>query len=107
FWSGPTFKRIAAKWGELLDVDDYDETNSHSKRVCILTKDNSDSVNKNSESMCSGRFKESEMPRTRGSILSIMEDVVKVGQTMGYNMDGCIKDITVIIESQGEFGVNR
>nr|GEY93233.1 nucleotide-binding alpha-beta plait domain-containing protein [Tanacetum cinerariifolium] len=38
FWSGPTFKRIAAKWGELLDVDDYDETNFHSKRVCILTK---------------------------------------------------------------------
>ncbi|GJU35592.1 RNA-directed DNA polymerase, eukaryota [Tanacetum coccineum] len=25
FWSGPTFKRIAAKWGELLDVDDYDD----------------------------------------------------------------------------------
>ncbi|GJZ88367.1 nucleotide-binding alpha-beta plait domain-containing protein [Tanacetum coccineum] len=31
FWSGPTFKRIAAKWGELLDVDDYDESNLHSK----------------------------------------------------------------------------
>nr|GEX42556.1 nucleotide-binding alpha-beta plait domain-containing protein [Tanacetum cinerariifolium] len=38
FWSGPTFKRIAAKWGKLLDVDDYDETNFHSKRFCILTK---------------------------------------------------------------------
>nr|GEY86813.1 RNA-directed DNA polymerase, eukaryota [Tanacetum cinerariifolium] len=57
-------------------------------------KDNSDSVNKNSESTCSGRFKEFEIPRTGGSILSLMEDVVKVGQTMGYNMDGCIKDIT-------------
>ncbi|GKD15621.1 RNA-directed DNA polymerase, eukaryota [Tanacetum coccineum] len=38
FWSGPTFKRIAAKWGELLDVDDYDESNLHSKRICILSK---------------------------------------------------------------------
>ncbi|GKB61529.1 nucleotide-binding alpha-beta plait domain-containing protein [Tanacetum coccineum] len=42
FWSGPTFKRIAAKWGELLDVDDYDESNLHSKRICILSKDNND-----------------------------------------------------------------
>ncbi|GJT23320.1 hypothetical protein Tco_0893257 [Tanacetum coccineum] len=40
FWSGPTFKRIAAKWGELLDVDDYDESNLHSKRICILSKIN-------------------------------------------------------------------
>ncbi|GJT72876.1 hypothetical protein Tco_1032162, partial [Tanacetum coccineum] len=38
FWSGLTFKRIAAKWGELLDVDDYDELNLHSKRICILSK---------------------------------------------------------------------
>ncbi|GJX69321.1 nucleotide-binding alpha-beta plait domain-containing protein [Tanacetum coccineum] len=38
FWSGPTFKRIAAKWGELLDVDDYDESNFHSQRICILYK---------------------------------------------------------------------
>ncbi|GKE33755.1 nucleotide-binding alpha-beta plait domain-containing protein, partial [Tanacetum coccineum] len=38
FWSGPTFKLIAAKWGELLDVDDYDESNLHSKRIFILSK---------------------------------------------------------------------
>ncbi|GJX97885.1 hypothetical protein Tco_0353683 [Tanacetum coccineum] len=38
FWSGPTFKCIAAKWDELLDVDDYDESNLHSKRICILSK---------------------------------------------------------------------
>ncbi|GKD54189.1 hypothetical protein Tco_1287576 [Tanacetum coccineum] len=29
---------IAAKWGELLDVDDYDESNLPSKRICILSK---------------------------------------------------------------------
>ncbi|GKD83235.1 RNA-directed DNA polymerase, eukaryota, partial [Tanacetum coccineum] len=221
FWSGPTFKRIAAKWGELLDVDDYDESNLHSKRICILSKvcehihesfkivfrgkvywvraskvlgwtpefseeeeedelsvednnngrindleanngidesdveevteedhnlshppgftpeeglnegntvnldmkdyeenerddnsfvnledgkDNSESVNKNSESKRSGHYKYFVLPRTGGSILNLLEEVVKVGQTMGYNMDGCIKDITEIIESQGEFG---
>ncbi|PWA98675.1 nucleotide-binding alpha-beta plait domain-containing protein [Artemisia annua] len=38
FCSGPTFKRIAAKWGELLDVEDNDDSNLHSKRICILSK---------------------------------------------------------------------
>ncbi|GKE87225.1 hypothetical protein Tco_1564700, partial [Tanacetum coccineum] len=26
-----------------------------------------------------------------GSILEVMEDLVEVGQTMGYNMEGCLK----------------
>ncbi|GJW95117.1 ribonuclease H-like domain-containing protein, partial [Tanacetum coccineum] len=28
--------------------------------------------------------------RSRGSMLQLMEDLVKVGQIMGYNMDGCL-----------------
>nr|GEY69014.1 nucleotide-binding alpha-beta plait domain-containing protein [Tanacetum cinerariifolium] len=70
-------------------------------------KDKSDSVNKKSESKRSGCPKYPVLTRTGGSILNLMEEVVKVGQTMGYNMDGCIKDITEIVESQGEFGINR
>nr|GFC61659.1 nucleotide-binding alpha-beta plait domain-containing protein [Tanacetum cinerariifolium] len=70
-------------------------------------KENSGSVNKMSDSMGSCRLKKSGMPRTGGSILCFMEEVVKVGQTMGYNIDGCVKDITKIIKSQGEFGVHR
>nr|GFA91081.1 nucleotide-binding alpha-beta plait domain-containing protein [Tanacetum cinerariifolium] len=70
-------------------------------------KENSGSVNKMSDSMGSCRLKKSGMPRTGGYILSFMEEVVKVGQTMGYNMDGYAKDITEIIKSQGEFGVHR
>ncbi|GKE36385.1 RNA-directed DNA polymerase, eukaryota, partial [Tanacetum coccineum] len=42
------------------------------------------------ESLCLGHFKKSEMPRIGGSILNLMEELVKVGQTMGYNMDGCL-----------------
>ncbi|PWA45074.1 hypothetical protein CTI12_AA520810 [Artemisia annua] len=38
FWSGNTFKKVADKWGELLDVDDKDESCLHSKRLCIYTK---------------------------------------------------------------------
>nr|GEX16981.1 RNA-directed DNA polymerase, eukaryota, reverse transcriptase zinc-binding domain protein [Tanacetum cinerariifolium] len=43
---------------------------------------------KAAESVCSGRFKQSEVPRKEGSFLSLMEEVVKVRQTMGYNMEG-------------------
>ncbi|GKA71272.1 RNA-directed DNA polymerase, eukaryota [Tanacetum coccineum] len=42
------------------------------------------------ESVCSGHFKKSEVPRTGGSILQLMEDLVKVGHTMGYSMEGCL-----------------
>ncbi|GJZ49007.1 hypothetical protein Tco_0603197 [Tanacetum coccineum] len=52
----------------------------------------------------SRKFKMSEIPRTGGSILSVMEEIMKVGITMGYNMDGCANDITKIIESQGGYG---
>nr|GEW81800.1 RNA-directed DNA polymerase, eukaryota [Tanacetum cinerariifolium] len=34
---GHTFNHIASKWGKLMEVDDYDDTNFHSKRLCILT----------------------------------------------------------------------
>nr|GFC41147.1 nucleotide-binding alpha-beta plait domain-containing protein [Tanacetum cinerariifolium] len=37
-WSGHTFNRIASKWGKVMEVDDYDDTNFHCKRLCILTK---------------------------------------------------------------------
>ncbi|GJT47647.1 RNA-directed DNA polymerase, eukaryota, reverse transcriptase zinc-binding domain protein [Tanacetum coccineum] len=36
-----------------------------------------------------------------GSILQVMEDMVKVGKTMGYNTKGCVNNIEEIIKSQG------
>ncbi|GJX27848.1 hypothetical protein Tco_0235927 [Tanacetum coccineum] len=40
-----------------------------------------------------------------GSILEVMDDMVRVGQTMGYSMEGCLKDIENIIGSQGALEV--
>ncbi|GKA59911.1 nucleotide-binding alpha-beta plait domain-containing protein [Tanacetum coccineum] len=37
-WSRNTFKRIAAKWGDLLDVDDQGESCFHSKRLCLFQR---------------------------------------------------------------------
>nr|GFA43028.1 RNA-directed DNA polymerase, eukaryota [Tanacetum cinerariifolium] len=32
-----------------------------------------------------------------GSVLGVLEDMIRVGQAMGYTMDGCIKDLEHII----------
>ncbi|GJU67009.1 RNA-directed DNA polymerase, eukaryota [Tanacetum coccineum] len=42
------------------------------------------------ESVCPGQFKKSKVPHTSGSILQLIDDLVKVGQTMGYDMKGCL-----------------
>nr|GEZ90373.1 RNA-directed DNA polymerase, eukaryota [Tanacetum cinerariifolium] len=39
-------------------------------------------------STCSGHFKKSGVPRTGGSIIQLIDDLVTVGQTMGYDMTG-------------------
>nr|GEX85716.1 nucleotide-binding alpha-beta plait domain-containing protein [Tanacetum cinerariifolium] len=53
------------------------------------------------DSACSRHFKKSDIPYSGGSILLVMDELVKVGQTIGYNMEGCMKNIEEIIESQG------
>nr|GFB11978.1 nucleotide-binding alpha-beta plait domain-containing protein [Tanacetum cinerariifolium] len=49
----------------------------------------------------SGHFKDSEAPRSGGSMIGLLEEVVKVGQVMGFKMDGCISNMEEIIGSQG------
>nr|GEY85284.1 hypothetical protein [Tanacetum cinerariifolium] len=206
-WTGYTFKHIAANWGELLDVDDQEDSCFHSKRLCIYTKqersiskefkiiyhvekgdtnleegelkgnakysydpfniypmlnkkvekggcdnksegslkyppgffpkecneDNSvhagadiylnedgNALNKSkraegivtsrnnkdhmkskddsTDSVSSGHFKKSKAPRTGGSILGLLDEVVKVRQIMGYKMKGCMSNMAEIIE---------
>nr|GFD20395.1 RNA-directed DNA polymerase, eukaryota, nucleotide-binding alpha-beta plait domain protein [Tanacetum cinerariifolium] len=42
-----------------------------------------------------------------GSILDILDEMIKVGQTMGFFMVGCTKDMEGIIGAQGENVVFR
>nr|GFB60015.1 RNA-directed DNA polymerase, eukaryota, reverse transcriptase zinc-binding domain protein [Tanacetum cinerariifolium] len=42
------------------------------------------------ESTCSGHFKNSKVPLKGVSILELIDDLVNVGQTMGYDMTGCL-----------------
>nr|GEY46578.1 nucleotide-binding alpha-beta plait domain-containing protein [Tanacetum cinerariifolium] len=58
-------------------------------------------------STCSGHSKKSGVPRTRGSIIQLIDNLVTVGQTMGYDMKGCIKNLEEIIESKGVNDIHR
>ncbi|GJV09337.1 nucleotide-binding alpha-beta plait domain-containing protein [Tanacetum coccineum] len=65
---------------------------------------NQDNMNPKEEaigSTCSEHFKKPKVSYTGGSILNLLDDVVKVGRVMGYNMDGCLANMENIIESQG------
>ncbi|GKD44180.1 hypothetical protein Tco_1268825 [Tanacetum coccineum] len=55
----------------------------------------------NEPKRASGHFQKAEIPRSGGSILQLMDNLVKMGQIVGYNMEGCMKNIEEIIESQG------
>nr|GFC18282.1 hypothetical protein [Tanacetum cinerariifolium] len=60
--------------------------------------------NEKGESVSIGSRKSNKIgiQRTGDSLLTVMEELIKVGKTMGYNMEGCIKNIEEIIEIQGE-----
>ncbi|GJT14486.1 RNA-directed DNA polymerase, eukaryota, partial [Tanacetum coccineum] len=40
--------------------------------------------------------------KSGGSLLEVMDEMIKVGQIIGYNMDGCIHNIEAIIGAQGD-----
>nr|GEY19596.1 RNA-directed DNA polymerase, eukaryota [Tanacetum cinerariifolium] len=37
-----------------------------------------------------------------GSVLGVLEDIIKVGQAMGYTMEGCANDLVNIIRNKGD-----
>nr|GEX56892.1 nucleotide-binding alpha-beta plait domain-containing protein [Tanacetum cinerariifolium] len=53
------------------------------------------------ESICLGHFKKFEVPKSGGSIFRLIDELVKVWETMGYDMKGCMKNMEDIIELQG------
>ncbi|GKB04549.1 nucleotide-binding alpha-beta plait domain-containing protein [Tanacetum coccineum] len=51
-------------------------------------------------SISAGHFKVSEIPRTGGSMVGLLEDVMKVGQVMGFKMEGVIANLEELIGTQ-------
>nr|GEW24107.1 RNA-directed DNA polymerase, eukaryota, reverse transcriptase zinc-binding domain protein [Tanacetum cinerariifolium] len=64
-------------------------------------KDHMKSKDDSTDSVSLGHFKKSEAPRTGGSILGLLDEVVKFGKIMGYKMKGCMSNMAEIIEVQG------
>nr|GEZ69190.1 hypothetical protein [Tanacetum cinerariifolium] len=93
------------------ELDHVDDNISEPKEDLQEDKDVNSTCSKlksNSlNSGCSCHFKVSNVPKSGGSILNYMEELVKVGQTMGYKMEGCENDIMKIIEAQGDDSVHR
>ncbi|GJW93061.1 RNA-directed DNA polymerase, eukaryota, reverse transcriptase zinc-binding domain protein [Tanacetum coccineum] len=81
--------------------------NTMSQEDVVSNKPNHKPKEDGEVSACSGHFQKATTPRSQGSFLQFMEELVKVGHTMGYKMDGCIKNIEEIIEFQGVNEVNR
>nr|GEY04822.1 RNA-directed DNA polymerase, eukaryota, reverse transcriptase zinc-binding domain protein [Tanacetum cinerariifolium] len=61
------------------------------------------SVDRSSSESINNRIKLKE----GGFILEILEEMITVGQTMGFSMEGCTKDMEKIIGTQGEQVVFR
>ncbi|GJS49474.1 RNA-directed DNA polymerase, eukaryota [Tanacetum coccineum] len=51
--------------------------------------------------LSSGVRSNGHMPKKGGSVLEVLDEMIKVGQTIGYTMEGCMKDMENIIGSQG------
>nr|GFC84904.1 RNA-directed DNA polymerase, eukaryota [Tanacetum cinerariifolium] len=42
-----------------------------------------------------------------GSMLGVMEDFIRIGEAMGYAMEGSVNDLATIIDQQGDDNVIR
>nr|GFA94679.1 RNA-directed DNA polymerase, eukaryota, nucleotide-binding alpha-beta plait domain protein [Tanacetum cinerariifolium] len=70
-----------------------DETEVECDKKSMGNNEGSGFSNEKGESVSSGSRKSNkiDIQRTRGSLLTVMEELIKVGKTMGYNMEECIK----------------
>ncbi|GJU97579.1 RNA-directed DNA polymerase, eukaryota [Tanacetum coccineum] len=81
--------------------EDHDQSvgksNGCSSRITECTQ-------KVDEQLSSKSFDNDRKKLEGGSILGILEEMIKVGQTMGFSMDGCANDMEKTIRTQGVDG---
>nr|GEX95294.1 hypothetical protein [Tanacetum cinerariifolium] len=94
-------------WRWSLDDDDIFSVHVTCLHIdsCIqsILKEVVNSVDKSSSESIKNGIKLKEI----GSILEIIEEMITVGQTIGFSMEGCTKDMEKIIGTQGEQVVFR
>nr|GEZ09092.1 RNA-directed DNA polymerase, eukaryota [Tanacetum cinerariifolium] len=83
-------------------VDLNTETNNvNSPLVHTKVMNNSQKVHENVTSNEESVFNYSHNAHNGGSILEVLDDMIRVRQSMGYDIEGCMKDIEHIIGTQG------
>ncbi|GJT13884.1 hypothetical protein Tco_0860926 [Tanacetum coccineum] len=110
-WSGNTFNRIAAKWGDLLDVNDQEDTYFHSKRLCIHTKLDR-SISEEFKIIHHGKVYWIRAKETPGWVLDFTEESDDEDQDDTYSNDDGSKDqvfsgVTVMLKGYRRICVMR
>nr|GFB00746.1 RNA-directed DNA polymerase, eukaryota [Tanacetum cinerariifolium] len=91
-----------------IGVDLNTETDKvNSPLVHTKVMNNSQKVHENVTSNRESAFNYSYNAHNGGSILEVLDDMIRVGQSMGYAIEGCMKDIEHIIGTQGVDGVPK
>nr|GEX11281.1 RNA-directed DNA polymerase, eukaryota, nucleotide-binding alpha-beta plait domain protein [Tanacetum cinerariifolium] len=80
------------------EVESNRPPNQSERNNSRVLEEVSNSVDKSSSESINNGIKLKE----GGSILEILEEMITVGQTMGFSMEGCTKDMEKIIGTQGE-----
>nr|GFB24501.1 RNA-directed DNA polymerase, eukaryota [Tanacetum cinerariifolium] len=114
--SRENFARIGKKQRELLNIEDTSDLSFGQEEGEINTSDiddvaetifgNSfDSPKKHNDAM--GNSVGIGKEKYGGSVLGVLEEVIRVGKAMGYSMEGCGIDVELIIGNQGDDVVFR
>nr|GFC29243.1 RNA-directed DNA polymerase, eukaryota [Tanacetum cinerariifolium] len=107
-WSHPTATKMS-KLDRFLVSEDHHEVNqgdpspgkgSSSKLYPKASCFSQDPHGNDSSTVFSTHVHSRSNPKG-GSILDVLDGMIKVGRSMGYEMDGCSKDIEYTIVSQG------
>lgn len=77
-----------------------ENTSPQNHSVGLNSKIMQDASHSDDTGVLDGKFKVKEL-HTGGSILEVLDDMIKVGQAMGFSMGGCLKDMEGIISSRG------
>nr|GEV06602.1 RNA-directed DNA polymerase, eukaryota [Tanacetum cinerariifolium] len=131
-WNNIVLAKNVSQWGTLADILNKNKETEEPKeskgedptfppgftpkdvedKICEDVADNVSNLNltlhSNKEGVSSGKYGSSRSFKLKyvGSILEVMEELVEIGQVMGYNMEGCSKNIKAIIGFPGDLQYN-
>ncbi|GKA40924.1 RNA-directed DNA polymerase, eukaryota, partial [Tanacetum coccineum] len=95
----PGFTPLVSEGGNHPNEENGDNMNNEvSPRISTKVMNKSQQVQEEISYNSVGQSKASK----GGSVLGVLEEVIKVGQAMGYSMEGCEKDVETIIGNQGD-----